>query len=51
MCHIELQEEKIGNGEDEEEDEDEFAVDDNDKMYERQKVDGLHEYWLQVEPS
>lgn len=49
LCHIELQEEKLNNEEDEEQDE--FAIDDQEKVYERQKVDGLYEHWLHVEPS
>jgi hypothetical protein len=34
ICHLELKEEKITNDEDEEE-EDEYAIDDQDKIYER----------------
>ena len=50
ICHIELEEERIGNDEEDEE-ENEYALDDQDKEYERLKVDGLYEHWLHVEPS
>jgi hypothetical protein len=34
-----------------EEPEDEFAVDESERILERQKVENLHEHWLLVEPA
>jgi hypothetical protein len=43
ICHLEIKEPpKEGEEEDEE---DQFAVEE-DKVYERQRVEGLHEHWL-----
>jgi hypothetical protein len=43
ICHLEIQEPpKEG---EEENEEDQYAVDE-DKVYERQRVEGLHEHWL-----
>ena len=52
IVHIEVMEPKNTSGDDDEEEEiDQFAVDSDDKLFERTKVEGLHEYWLSVEPS